>query len=175
MNLTALISATRTRLGIPDTDAFFSDAVLTDLINSSLQYLSGQHDWPWLELTEQLSTTASVEFVTAITSSQRTIALFDATGIQLTYQPYHELVRFPADAKSNTLRFFGMRGKNIVLRPCPLGTVANALTHVYRAAEPTLLTGSDTPLMDVQFHPAIADMAACMGYGRQGNLTEAKN
>lgn len=168
------MEATRTRLGVPSSDAFFTDQVVTDLVNAGLQYISGQHDWPWLELSESLNTVAAAESVATSVNAQRTIALYDTTGIQLTYQPYHELVRFPANAQSNTLRFFGMRGGNVVLRPVPLGTVSAALTHIYRSSEPRLLTGSDTPLMPQQFHDAIADKAANLGHMRQGDLAAAK-
>lgn len=174
MNLTGLIEATRTRLGIPSSDAYFTDQVVTDLVNAGLEYITGRHDWYWLEATESLSTTAASESVATTTSSQRTIALYDSTGVQLEYRPYHDLVRFPADAQSNTLRFFGLRGSTIVLRPVPLGTVVGALTHIYRSAEPRLLSGSDTPLMPQQFHDAIADRAAYLGHLRQGDNPAAK-
>ena len=174
MNLTGLIEATRTRLGIPASDSYFTDQVVTDLVNAGLEYITGRHDWYWLEASESLSTTAASESVATTTSSQRTIALFDSTGVQLEFRPYHDLVRFPADAQSNTLRFFGLRGSTLILRPVPLGTVVNALTHIYRSAEPRLLSGSDTPLMPQQFHDAIADRAAYLGHLRQGDNAAAK-
>lgn len=174
MNLTALMEATRTRLGLPASDSFFTDQVITDLVNASLEYITGRHDWYWLEASESLNTVASTESVATATNSQRTIALYDNTGVQLEYRPFHELVRFPADAESNTLRFFGLRGSNIVLRPVPAGTVVGALTHVYRSAETRLLTGTDTPLMPQQFHDAIADRAAYLGHLRQGDNAAAK-
>jgi hypothetical protein len=174
MNLTGLIEATRTRLGTPSSDAFFTDQVVTDLVNGALQYISSQHDFPWLEASESLNTVANTETVATAATSQRTIALYDASGIQLEYKPFHDLVRIPKDAVSNTIRFFGMRGSTLVLRPCPLGSVTGALTHIYRAAEPRLTTGSDTPLMPQQFHDAIADKAANLGMMRQGDLNGAK-
>jgi len=174
MNLTGLIEATRTRLGLPNTDAFFTDAVITDLVNAALQYISSQHDFPWLEASETLNTVAHTENVATAAASQRTIALYDPTGIQLTYMPYHDLVRIPKNAESDTLRFFGMKGSTLVLRPTPLGTVSGALTHIYRSAEPRLLTGTDTPLMPQQFHDAVADKAANLGMMRQGDLNGAK-
>jgi len=174
MNLTSLIEATRTRLGLPSSDAFFTDQVVTDLVNAGLQYISSRHDFPWLEASESLSTVAATETIATGVAAQRTIALYDTTGIQLTYMPYHELVRIPANATSNTLRFFGMRGSSLIIRPVPLGSVSGALTHVYRSAEPRLLTGSDTPLMPQQFHDAIADKAAELGMLRQGDNTGAK-
>jgi hypothetical protein len=67
-----------------------------------------------------------------------------------------------------------MRGSSLVIRPVPLGSVSGALTHIFRAAEPRLVTGSDVPLMPHQFHDAIADKAANLGYMRQGDLPEAK-
>lgn len=174
MNLTGLIEATRTRLGIPSSDAYFTDQVVTDLVNAGLEYITGRHDWYWLELSESLDTVAATETVATAATSQRTIALYDASGIQLEYRPYHDLVRFPKDAESNTLRFFGLRGSTIVLRPVPLGSVSGALTHIYRGAEPRLLSGSDTPLMPQQFHDAIADRAAYLGHLRDDNPTGAK-
>lgn len=174
MNLTGLMEATRTRLGVPASDSFFTDQVVTDLVNAGLEYITGRHDWFWLENSESLNTVAGTETVATSALSQRTIALYDQTGVQLEYRPYHELVRFPADAESNTLRFFGLRGSTIVLRPVPLGSVSGALTHVYRSAETRLTTGSDTPLMPQQFHDAIADRATYLGHLRQNDNASAK-
>lgn len=174
MNLTSLLAAVRTRLGVPDTDAFFTDIVLTDLVNASLESLSAQHDFYWLESSESLNTTEHVETVATSSSSQRTIALFDSTGVQLEYLPMDRLVRFPKDAESDTLRFFGYRGSTLVLRPVPATTVSGALTHIYRGVEPRLTGGSDTPLMPSQFHDAIADRAAYLANMRQGDLETAK-
>lgn len=174
MNLTSLIEATRTRLGVPASDAFFTDASITDLVNAAMEYISAQHDWYWLEQSESLSTVAGVETVATAATSQRTIALYDTTGIQLEWKPFHDLVRFPANATSNTLRFFGYRGSTLVLRPVPLATTAGALTHIYRGTEPRLLSGTDTPLMPSQFHDAIADKAANLGHLRQGDNNAAK-
>lgn len=123
---------------------------------------------------ETLDTVASTEAIATNVSAQRTIALYDTTGIQLTYMPYHELVRIPADAESDSLRFFGMRGANLVIRPVPATTTTGALTHIYRAAEPRLVTGSDSPLMPQQFHDAIADKAANLCMMRQGDNNAAK-
>lgn len=83
-----------------------------------------------------------------------------------------DLVRIPANAKSDTLRFFGYKGSQIVLRPVP-STGATSLTHIYRGTEERLLTGSDTPLMPDQFQDAIADWACYFGQLRQGDLADA--
>lgn len=174
MDLTNLITAVRTRLGVPATDAFFSDTNITDLINSALTYIAGRHDWYWLEQVEFLDTAAGVDTISTTAGSQRTIALYDASGIQLEWMGLPDLVRIPKDANSDTLRFFGYRGSDIVVRPTPLSTSVDALTHIYRGTEPRLAVGSDTPLMPEQFHDAVADWACYFSQLRQGDLNDAK-
>lgn len=173
MNLTNLIEATRTRLGLPASDAFFSDQNITDLINAALTYITGRHDWYWLETSEALTTVASTETVDTDADSQRTIALYDDTGVQLEWMALSDLVRIPADAESDTPRFFGYKGSKIVLRPVPASGGAT-LTHIFRGTEPRLLTGSDSPLMPSQFHDAIADWACYFSGLRQGDLPAAE-
>lgn len=172
MNLTNLIDAVRTRLGLPASDAFFSDQNITDLVNAGLGYVTGRHDWYWLETTESLITTGASESVVTDADSQRTIALYDSTGIQLEWMGLPDLVRIPADARSDTQRFFGYRGSTIILRPVP-DAGGQSLTHIFRSSEPRLLTGTDTPLMPSQFHDAIADWACYFSHLRQGDLNGA--
>lgn len=172
MNLTNLLSAVRTRLGLPASDAFFSDQNLTDLVNAGLTYVTGKHDWYWLETAETLTTTASTESLATAATSQRTIALYDSTGVQLEWKSLSDLVKIPAAAKADVHRFFGYKGSTIVLRPVP-NSGATALTHIYRGTEPRLVTGSDTPLMPSQFHDVIADFACYFSMLRQGDLNGA--
>lgn len=171
MNLTALITAVRTRLGVPTTDAFMSDTNLTDLINAGLEYATSQGDWYWLETTESVNTTNAVEYVTPNASSQRTIGLYDSTGIPLQRVRIDELRRFPAAATGANTRYFSALGARLYLRPVPNGTIA--LTHDYVTSEPRLASGSDTPLMPSQFHDVIADYACYFANLRQGQVQEA--
>lgn len=157
---------------MPASDAYFSDANITDLINGALEYVSSLHDFYWLENVESLATAASTQTISTGASSQRTIALYDASGIELEWKPLSELVRIPADATSAYVRFFGYRGSTLILRPVPVGV--QTLTHVYRGVEPRLTSGSDTPLMPSQFHDVIADRATQVSHLRQGDLNTAK-
>lgn len=171
MNLTALMTATRTRLGVPSTDAFYTDANVTDLVNAAVQYLSMVEDWPWLEAVETISCVNATDVYATAATAQRTIVLYDAVGIPLERKPLDELVHMGPATGANP-RFFGYRGASLVLRPVPSSSFS--LTHVYVGTETRLVSGSDLPTMPQQWHDSIADYAAALGYLRAGDTTRAE-
>ena len=69
MDLVTMRTAVRTRLGNPSTDGFYSDAQLTDLINESLQAISTEDDWPWLQASETINTVAGTRAYTPATGA----------------------------------------------------------------------------------------------------------
>lgn len=172
MNLTALMTATRTRLGVPSDDAFYTDTVVTDLVNAAIQWIASQDDWFWLENTETIACTNGVATYATASGSQSTIVLYDASGVPLERKPLDELVRMTT-ATSATPHFFSYIGSSVTLRPVPNGSFS--LTHIYRGTETRLTTGTDVPSCPVQFHDAIADAAAMFAYKREGQLDQAKS
>src|SRR2546430_692705 len=72
MNLSALRTAVRTRLGVTATDAFFDDTSLTELINAALHELETERDWYWYEASTTFSTVAGTATYALPASWKRT-------------------------------------------------------------------------------------------------------
>jgi hypothetical protein len=49
---------TRSRLGVPITDDFFSDAILDDNVNLAVQAIEAEYRWPWAERVDPVIVTA---------------------------------------------------------------------------------------------------------------------
>jgi hypothetical protein len=59
--VTALVDfrrLTRSRMGVPTSDDFFTDTVLTDAINLALGIVEEEHYWPWAQRVAPATITA---------------------------------------------------------------------------------------------------------------------
>ena len=171
MTLDELRDAVRTRLGVPDTDAIFTDTVLTDLINEGLQYISNEEDWWWLEKTETLSLTDSIQAYDVAADCTRTINVSDPTGIPLSRKGIDELLAMTT-AQAAVVRFFAPYAGQLVFFPVPNTSIS--VNHRYIGGEPALSGDSDTPLIPAQFQPALVDYVVYLCHTRSGNMNEAK-
>lgn len=171
MDLSALRTAVRTRLGVPAGDPLVTDTNLTDLVNSALHYLETEHDWPWLEATEDLATGIGTPSVTPGATWLRTIDLRVANGVVLSRRPIEEL-DFLASAGTGEPRLWCVTGATIALFPTPSAVVT--LKHRFVRTEPDLVSGTDTPLVPASFHSAIVEYAAHLAYRRTRQADHAK-
>lgn len=168
MNLSGLRAAVRTRIGVPDTDALFTDAVVNALVNAALQRISTEGDWPWLEDAEVL-TTANGDGDYAVPADWiRTVNVLDASGLPLRRSPIEDLDFIGGSGQP---RLWGIFGDQIILRPIP--TTVQSFTHRYIKTEPELTVDADTPLMPVPYHYAIVALAAYFAFRRSSDLQEA--
>lgn len=171
MDLTALRTAVRTRLGVPSTDPQLTDANLTDLVNAANHYLETEWDWPWLETTEDIATVIGTATITPAAGWMRTIDLRISNGVVLNRRPIEEL-DFLASAGTGEPRLWCVAGGTITLFPTPSAVLT--LKHRYVRSEPDLASGGDTPLVPASFHSAIVEYAAHLAYRRTRSDDKAK-
>lgn len=170
MDLTALQTALRERLGIPTTDAFFASGNLTSLLNAALHYIETEFDWPWLETNESIPTVNAQQAYTTAAGAMRTVTVRNATsGVLLRELPLEELDFWGTPAGSP--RAFARQASSLLLVPVPTGV--ESLTHRYVRSEPDLASGTDTPLMPASFHQSIVEYAAYLSFRRDSNVGEA--
>lgn len=166
MDLAAIRTAIRERMGIPATDGLYTDAQLTNHANAALHHLEMQSDWPWLEKTDAaLAAAASV----ALPADHLRTIYIARSGYPPLERREAEFVRaIPADA--GIPFFYAIESGNLLIR----GTGAATLTHFYIRTEPDLVAGTDTPLVPANYRPAIVEYAAHLAFRRSGQLNEAK-
>lgn len=169
MDLAALRTALRTRLGVPSSDALFTDTVCTSLINAALHAIEVRHDWPWLEAVETIPTVNATDAYTPNAAWMRTVSL--------TISGRHPLERVSIEKLDSLLgttgdpRFYGVFAEQLIVRPVPTGALN--MTHRYIKKEADLAADANTPLMPASFHESIVSYAAHLGFRRSNQLADA--
>jgi hypothetical protein len=169
VNLLTMRAKLRTRLGVPDSDGLYTDAVCTSLINSANHYLESEAAWGWLE-TEATVTTIAATATYALPAGYRaSIGVMHPDGFPLDRgtAEQHRLFR----GASGVPHVWDVFGGFLRLAPTPSGILA--LTHAYIGAEAELSGDSDTPTCPSVWHDAIVEYAAYLGFRRWGAATEA--
>ena len=59
-DLTTLRRLVRQRMGVPTSDDFFTDTVLTDTINQALFTVDAEQRWPWMEQVDTVPLAATL-------------------------------------------------------------------------------------------------------------------
>jgi hypothetical protein len=170
VTLAQLRTALRTRLGVPTGDPLLTDTNATDLVNSALHMLETEHDWPWLETSEDLATVIGTATVTPGATWMRTINLRISNGVSLSRRPVEE-VDFMASAGTGEPRLYAVTGATITLFPTPSAVLT--LKHRFVRSEPDLAADGDTPLVPASFRPAIVEYAAHLAYRRMRDEAKA--
>lgn len=170
MNLTALIAGVQERLGVPSTDSMFTSGVCTNLINSALHMNEMDADWPWLETSETIAPVNGQENYTPNANWLRTLELQWGDYPPLTKVDIRDLRAIGSPA--GRPQFYAVYGDQLRVRPVPTGTTPT-MTHLYIRTQPDLSSGSDSPLMPANFHYAIVELAAYLGFRRIHQLPEA--
>jgi hypothetical protein len=168
MNLAALRRAVRNRIGSPTSDDFFTDDVLTDVINLAINQIEEQQMWPW---TERLDAPVLAPGVTTVTlqpdwRATRSIVLTAPNTWELDNVAAADIMRY----RTNTTgppRVFAEIGGGIQVRPIPDSTYP--LSHLYYSQTPQLVNNADVPLMPDRFAGAIVTTATLILSEREGN------
>jgi hypothetical protein len=156
MNLSDLRTAVYNLMGVPAADALLPAAKLTEWINQSLQEISAERDWPWLDATDP--TTALV----AATNPKlpcgwrdtRTITINGSKARLVTISTSDDWLN--DDDRSRTHEY-AIEGGDIVITPAPSG--GETFVHRYVMDEPVLEDDLDEPLMPARWHYAIINKA----------------
>jgi hypothetical protein len=170
MDLTTMRTSVRYRLGVPSTDSFYTDAILTETINEALRWYTVQWDWPWLEKSETLTTVNGTATVSPAADYSATIAIVDSTGVALERKPIEELLRMGTGTAA-IVRYYSVVSGTLHFRPVPNANLSPV--HYYRASETVLSGNSDVPLMPSQYHEAIVEYATAIALERRGATAEA--
>lgn len=166
MTLTQLRDAVRIRLGVPVSDAFYTSAVLTDLVNEGLQAYSTEVDWPWLGTSTTFSTVAGTQAYTPPANWNRTKLLTPDESDTLVLMSLAEVREYGKEEHDRAFpTVYTIWGEQILLAPVPAGIYT--IKHDYIKAEPELDQDNDTPLLPSQYHYALVHFAAAAGQLRQ--------
>jgi hypothetical protein len=169
MNLLALRRAARTRVGSPVTDDFFTDDILTDVINLAINIIEEQQMFPWTEGLDYPVVTAGAGGIVTLPADWRTtrnLAIGSPWNYELEARAPGDILRWPSNY-AGIPRVFAEIGGGLQVRPLPDGSYT--LNHHYYRQSPLLINDSDVPLMPDRFAGAIVANAALMLAEREGN------
>lgn len=161
--MTTTLSTLRTlvidKLGLTTNDGRMTSASLNRSINTGLQKLATDYDWPWLVVDTTLTTAAGDDSYSPPSGWTRTKRLSYENDL-LTERQRDDFVLW--NEVENVPHLYAVEGTTIYLCPTPNNTYS--LTHTYITAETVLSGDSDTPLcpdyyIDVVVTYAALDMA----------------
>lgn len=168
MDLSTARTAVRTRIGVPSSDGFYTDAVLTDLLNEALQALSTENDWPWLLTSESIATVAGTRSYSMAANWNKTKEVFISGYEPMSLTPLDEI---------DTITYQGLpqlwNHNDGVLILAPIPDTAYTITHRYYKAEAALSGNTDTPTLPTHFHYVWVTKAAHLAYLRAGEQGRA--
>ena len=157
MNRAQLRSALVARLGIPSTgDGRITESVQTDCLNLALTDLgAGEHQWPWLLTTGDLTFTAGVAPMPTDPPVVHCRELFVNGRRARKASSLAELLDVGVDG-SRCLWFY--QGTNVVLAPAPSVQPTDGVLY-YLQPEPELVADAQSPLVPAQFHNIVVARA----------------
>lgn len=166
--------AVRVRLGVPATDNFFTDLILTDLVNEALQIYASEYDWPWLSASTSFSSVAGQESYTPPADWVRTQILTPSDDYPLRLISLNELRQRNEVGGLFNAQFpdsYAISQDSILLSPIPQS--GKSYTHDYYRAEPFLVNDGDEPLIPDQWVYCVVAKACSLGYMRQNDMERA--
>lgn len=165
--LSTLRRYVRQRMGVPVSDDFFTDLVITDAINLALGIIEEEHYWPWSEVVDVATLAAGNPAIVKPDRWRATRALF-FQGTELALVSVTDLLA-SYNATSAQPTAWADTGANITVAPVPSGPVD--LTHVYYR-QPLLLTvDDDQPDLPASMTDAIVCKAAELLSAREDDQT----
>jgi hypothetical protein len=161
MNRAQIRNLVRERYGLLAADAGLTDSVMNNLIDSGLRVLSLTYDWPWLETSNSVVTTAGTGAYSLPSDFLRSQTVVDqATGEMLTRVPMpsvwrRAVVQGRPDA-------YAIVGGSLVLAPTPDGVYT--LNHRYYRQEPTLTSDASVPLVPDAYIDGLIHLVAAEAF-----------
>ena len=169
MNLLAMRAKLRTRLGVPDTDALYTDDQCTSLLNSALHQLEGEAEWAWLEQ-EATVTTADGDYDYALPAGYRsTITVTNPDGFELHRATAAEALLLRG--ASGVPKVYDVLNGQLRLAPTPDSVLDHK--HVYIGGEDDLADDADEPTLPTVWHDLVVEYAAALGFRRWGTAADA--
>jgi len=165
-DLVTLRRYTRARMGVPATDDFFTDAVLTDAINLAVNIIEEEHYWPWAERVAPSTVTAGI--VAKPARWRATRALFTTVGAELALLSINDLYASARPAGNNP-QAWADNGSDIVVSPIPGD--GYTLTHIHYVSPVDLVADADTPDLPSSMADAVVSKAAELLSAREDDQT----
>lgn len=165
MNLMQLRRRTRSRLGVPVADQFFTDDVLDDHINLAADVLDSEQWWPWREAVVTQVILAGGSGFTPPEDWRATRSLFVGSDEIINIAPSDLMLR-PV-AWQGRPEVWSIMGNDIEIRPYP--DADYTLTHVYYRLRTELIEDDDVLDMPAQYAGAVVAKAAELLSVREDN------
>lgn len=173
MQFSVLRSNTRTRIGVPATDALHTDTTIGGDVNAAVQYIDSMFDWPWLEKEASITLVNGTKTYSVPTDWLRTVGVVISDYPPLEKVEIGRLRAMPASAGRPF--FYSCFADTVELRPVP-DTAAAAMTtkHLYIKRETALSADADSPAMPDVYQWVIVEYAAYLAYRRSGKVADAQ-
>jgi len=160
---------TRSRLGIPVSDDFITDAVLDDHINLAVQAIEAEYHWPWSDVVEQVTITPDAPDIPQPDGYRATRSVFDG-DTELGQVSAVDLLTW-SGATSEVPRVWCPMVDTVAVRPVVQSDLA--LTHYWYRQPAWLRDDADVPSVPAQFIGAIVAKAAQLLSAREGAGADA--
>ncbi|MCP5022371.1 MAG: hypothetical protein GY930_11420 [bacterium] len=141
MELSDIRDETRVRYGVSDQDNLFTNTHLTTLINAALRRINAEADWPWMEVSTTVSTTAGSSALT-LASDIRRVTMMSYNQVPLRRMTKRAIQDYYGS--QGQPRFYAYDAGHKVL---PAADRVYTIDYSYIAgSEATLSDGTDEPL-----------------------------
>lgn len=141
-------------MGVPTSDDFFTDSVLTDTINEAQATIEAEQRWPWLEYAGNQTLTAGTTAFTVPLDWRATRAVFNGASELALVSPT-DIMRIQGSGGPSA---WSVRGNQVLVAPSASSDVT--LTHYYYRVSMPLVLDTDTVVMPDQFTDSIVCKAA---------------
>jgi len=148
----------RLRVPVPENDSNLTSERLDSILNTALRQVASEHDWPWLQTTETISTVAGTEAYDVEPDWIKTFSLVETGQSQLVQVTNVIDLDVYTGVVRGRPRLFVVYGGQILLRPIPDGVYS--LTHRYVQSEPTIAGDSNKALIYDAFSEGVIEYAA---------------
>jgi len=141
-DLTALRARLLNDLGFPSDDAHFTTTILDSLINSALEDIATDYDWPWLQIETTFPTVNAQQAYTPPAGWTRTVWISDDHGRDIQAVQRRDLIQY--DGTVGRPHVYAISAEKIRLGPTPNAVIT--MSHGYIGKETALASPTDVPL-----------------------------
>ena len=159
MDYTTLKANVLDRVGLPSTDGLAADASLGKAVNAAVQRYSTRRAWPWL-YSEPATVPTVAGTATVATPTCQRILWVGINGDELERRQRPDLLRYGTLTTAFTGRPYVWAPGNSLVHFAPTPDAVYAVQFGVTLVEPALSSGTDVPLLPVQFHDYLVVMAS---------------
>lgn len=153
-----LVAQVYDRLGVPTTDPQITAAVVQRLVNDALHEYEVEHDWPWLQASETLTTANGTDTYSLAANWRRTVSLrisddwsLDRYGLQDLFDSFSDNTRGRPEA-------YTIWADQVILRATP--DAVYSVKHRYMKKEADLSADGSAPFLPLEYQGCVVEKAA---------------